>query len=171
MYWLTFGKVLCVNELWLKEYLKALFETGVCALASSDKYWVNKYKINVIHGTLQWRQDVYAYIGWKPGNKSGISLHLLGRLGVNIHYSDVIMSVMASQITSLTIVYCLSRSGSTKTSKLRITGLCEGYSPVTSEFAAQRASKAKNLSIWWRHHVDGHYDIGFTWEQWVNGPK
>ena len=40
-----------------------------------------------------------------------------------------------------------------KTSKLRVTGLCEGNSPVTSEFPAQRASNTENVSIWWRHHV------------------
>ena len=39
-----------------------------------------------------------------------------------------------------------------KTSKLRVTGLCEGNSPVTDEFPAQRASNAENGSIWWRHH-------------------
>ena len=39
-----------------------------------------------------------------------------------------------------------------ETSKLRTTGLCEGNSPVTGEFPAQRASNAENVSIWWRHH-------------------
>ena len=39
-----------------------------------------------------------------------------------------------------------------KTSKLRVTGLCEGNSLVTSEFSAQRNSKAENDSIWWSHH-------------------
>ena len=39
------------------------------------------------------------------------------------------------------------------TSKLRVTGLCEGNSPVTGEFPAQMASNAENVSIWWRHHV------------------
>ena len=37
-------------------------------------------------------------------------------------------------------------------SKLRVTGLCEGNSPETGEFPAQRASNAENVSIWWRHH-------------------
>ena len=41
-----------------------------------------------------------------------------------------------------------------KASKVRVTGLCEGNSPVTGEFPAQRASNAENVSIWWRHHVD-----------------
>ena len=39
-----------------------------------------------------------------------------------------------------------------KTSKLRVTGLCEGNSPGTGELPAQKASNAKNVSIWWRHH-------------------
>ena len=40
-----------------------------------------------------------------------------------------------------------------KTSKFRVTGLCEGNSPVTGEFPTQRASNAKNVSIWWRHQA------------------
>ena len=46
----------------------------------------------------------------------------------------------------------LIRRRSKKTSKLRVTGLCEGNSPVTGEFPAQRVSNAENVSIWWRHH-------------------
>ena len=42
---------------------------------------------------------------------------------------------------------------SKKTSKLRVTGLCAGNSPVTGEFPAQRASNAENVFIWWRHHA------------------
>ena len=46
------------------------------------------------------------------------------------------MDSMASQITSLTIVYSTvyTRRRSKKTSKLRVTGLCAGNSPVTGEF-------------------------------------
>ena len=43
------------------------------------------------------------------------------------HYDDVIMTTIASQITSLTVVYSTVKSK--KTSKLRVTGLCEGNSP------------------------------------------
>ena len=46
----------------------------------------------------------------------------------------------------------LFRRRSNKTSKLRVIGLCEGNSPVTGEFPAQRASNAESASIWWRHH-------------------
>ena len=74
---------------------------------------------------------------------------------IKYHYNDVIMSAMASPITSLTIVcsavYSMCRSK--KTSKLRVIGLCARNSPVIGEFPAQKASNAENVSIWWRHHV------------------
>ena len=41
----------------------------------------------------------------------------------------------------------LFRRRSKKTSKLRVTGLCEGNSPGTGEFPAQMASNAENSSI------------------------
>ena len=80
--------------------------------------------------------------------------------------NDVIMSAMASQITNLTIVYSTvySRRRSKKTSKLRVTGPCEGNSPVTGEFPAPRASNAENVSIWWRHH-------GWTYPNWHKTAK
>ena len=99
------------------------------------------------------------------------------------HYNDVIMSVMASQITSLTIVYSTvySKRRTKKTSKLRTIGLCEGNSPVTGEFEgnspvtgefpAQRASNAENVSIWWRHHewppgnIPHHYQLNYMSHQ------
>ena len=46
----------------------------------------------------------------------------------------------------------LFRRRSKKTSNLCVTGLCEGNSPGTGEFPAQRASHAENVSIWWRHY-------------------
>ena len=41
---------------------------------------------------------------------------------------------------------------SKKTSKLCVTGLCEGNCRVTGEFTTQRTSNAEKVSIWWRHH-------------------
>ena len=51
------------------------------------------------------------------------------------------------------------RHRSKKTSKLRVTGLCKGNSPVTSEFHAQMTSNAENFSIWWRHHDQFMWNI------------
>ena len=72
----------------------------------------------------------------------------------HIHYSDVIMSAMTSQITGVSIVLhnCLFRHRSKKTSKVHVTGFSAGNSPVTGVFPARRASDAENVSIWWRHH-------------------
>ena len=48
----------------------------------------------------------------------------------------------------------LFRRRTKKTSKPRVTGLCEGNPPVTvtGGFPSQSASNAENVSIWWRHH-------------------
>ena len=91
------------------------------------------------------------YMG--DNGQSKVTWHHLKRIQIQ-HYNDVTMGAMASQITSLTIVYStvLFRRKSKKTSKLRETGLCAGNSPVTGEFPAQKASDAENISIWWRHH-------------------
>ena len=48
------------------------------------------------------------------------------------------MNAMASQLNRL-----VRRRRSKKTSKLRVTGLCEGNSPVAGEFPTQKASYAK----------------------------
>ena len=72
------------------------------------------------------------------------------------------MSAMASQITSPTIVYSTIYSGADKkTSKLRVTGLCEGNSPVTGEFHAQKASNAENASIC---HGDVNMRVYILWD-------
>ena len=70
-----------------------------------------------------------------------------------LHFCDVIMGAMAPQITSLAIAYLVVHSGADqRTSKLRVTGLCVGNSPVNVEFLAQMASNAENVSIWWCYH-------------------
>ena len=93
------------------------------------------------------------------------------------HYSDVIMSAMASQITLQWrhnerdgvsnhrppdyLLNCFFfKRRSKETSKLRIIGLCEGNSPLTDVFLWQRTSNAENVSIWWRHHVTSLVKIG-----------
>ena len=65
-----------------------------------------------------------------------------------IHYNDFTMGPIASEITSLTIVYSTVYSDADlKTSKFCVTGLCAGNSPATGEFPAQMASNAENVSI------------------------
>ena len=71
------------------------------------------------------------------------------------HYSDVIMSAMASQITGLAIVYSTVYSGENQrkdqisASLAFVRGI---HRRQATEVPAQRASSAENVSIWWRHH-------------------
>ena len=88
------------------------------------------------------------------------SLHSLHRLfhskysrTLQTHYNDVIMTTMASVITSPTVVYSTVYSDADKRNikAPRHWPLC-GEFTGTGEFPAQRASYAENVSIWWRHH-------------------
>ena len=47
----------------------------------------------------------------------------------------------------------LFKRRSKKSSKLRVTGLYAGNSPVTNYFHVQITSNAENVSILWRHHI------------------
>ena len=61
-----------------------------------------------------------------------------------------------------------------KTSKLRVTGICEGNSPVTGEFHSQRASNAETVSIRWRRHASGSYGRCSSWSlqlTWLSGTR
>ena len=90
----------------------------------------------------------------------------LGTTAISIHHADVSLWHLCSSlqwchnecdgVSNHRRFDCLlSRLfgfRSENTSKLRVTGLCVGNSPVTGGFPSQRASDAENVSIWWRHH-------------------
>ena len=65
------------------------------------------------------------------------------------------LDTIASQITSLTIVYSTVYSDADQRKHQSLTSLAfVGNSPGTGEVPAQMASNAENVSIWWRHLVD-----------------
>ena len=77
-----------------------------------------------------------------------------------MHYSAVIMSAIASQITGVSIV-CSTVCSCAHQRKHQ-----SSMSQVTGGFPSQRASNVENISIWWRHRgiqlsvcVCGHHDI------------
>ena len=74
------------------------------------------------------------------------------------------MGTIASQITSLTIVYSTvySDADQRKHQKRRATGLCAGNSPGTGEFPAQMASDAENVSF--DDVIMGH---GYVWMSFI----
>ena len=123
--------------------------------------WLQWHFILAVVTTRMWNHiphkivDAITYPLPNPIRINRINLRLnMSLLCISHHFNHVIMSVMASQITSLTIVNSsvYSRRKSKTTPMVRITGLCEGNSPVTGEFPVQRASNAEHASIWWRHH-------------------
>ena len=64
------------------------------------------------------------------------------------------MSAMASQITSLAIVYWTVYSGEDQRKHQCSASLAfVGNSPVTGEIPAQMSSNAENVSIWWRDNA------------------
>ena len=89
------------------------------------------------------------------------------------HYSDVIMSTMASQITSVSIVYSTVGPGADQRKHQSSASLafCGGNSPVAGEFPPQKASNAENAYIWWRHHdATVLFFMSHTWPHWCSLP-
>ena len=107
------------------------------------------------------------YYGTKPSSESILIQHHWGC--VVFTESDFTLQWChngCSSVSNHQLHHCLLnplfRRRSKKPSKLCVTGLCAGNSPVTGEFPAQMASDAENVSIWWRH-------VGKSWD--VNRQK
>ena len=81
-----------------------------------------------------------------------VVLCFVARISVVLsHYSDVIMSAMASQITGVSTVcstVCLGADQRKHRSCLSV-----AFAMRIHWFPSQRASNVENVFIWWRHHV------------------
>ena len=87
----------------------------------------------VTHGSgflVLFRGLTQMYIKWRHNGCDGVSNHW----GIGCLFNRLL--ILSSK----------------KTSRLRVTDLCEGNPPVTRGFPSQRASNAENVSIWWRHY-------------------
>ena len=74
------------------------------------------------------------------------------------------MNAMASQITSLTIVYSAVYSGADQRKHQSSASLA--FCGNSSVFPAQMAIKAENVSIWWRHHESWvHRSWGYQYQK------
>ena len=69
-----------------------------------------------------------------------------------LHYDDVIMGAIASQITSLAIVYSTIYSGWNQIKHHSSASLAFVRGIPRWPVNAQMTSNAENVSIWWRHH-------------------
>ena len=111
--------------LWIEDNHSKQGTIKLCAY-----FWPIRYVQRKIDVCKWWWQRVVLTLQWRHDDHNGVSNHQ--RL-------DCLLSR-------------LFRHRSKKTSKLRVTGLCEGNSPVTGEFPTQKTSNAENVSIWWRDH-------------------
>ena len=105
-------KIFLQNSRWYRVKIEVC---NICAVVGKNS-WHNDPQ-NICHGNILLRTT------HTPMTLTMCTKH---------HYNDVIVSAMASQITSLTIIYSTfhSRRSSKKTSNLRVTGFCVGNSPV-----------------------------------------
>ena len=69
------------------------------------------------------------------------------------HYNDVIMTTIVSQITSVMVVYSTVYWDADQRKHRS-----------SASLAAQRASYAGNVSIWWRHHAISLGDISASYQ-------
>ena len=97
----------------------------VGCLLSNIKYMI--HDIIWLKNGHRWMSNT---LQWRHNGHNGVSNHQLRHCLLN----------------------CLFRCRSKKTPKLRVTGLCEGNSPLTGEFPTQMACNTGNVSIWWHHH-------------------
>ena len=81
------------------------------------------------------------------------SLHFVSWIS-NLHYGNVIMGVMASQITSPTIVCSIVYSDADQRNHQSSASLAFVWG--NSPSPPQMISYAENVSIWWRHHALQH---------------
>ena len=112
--------------------------------------WLQGLMSDLLYGFIRssWLSGVivFAVINWV---NCGWGLVAPSYHTISYHYSDVIMSTIVSQITSLTIVYSTTYSGADQRKH-------RSYAPMAFVrwiFPAQRGSNTENVSIWWRHHV------------------
>ena len=125
-------------------------ELHICTIAAIDASWRIYASVNcvisdlILFGTCPLPKSMLIYYWSDAYNQTLVKFALQWRHnerdGVSNHQPhDCLLNL-------------LFKRRSKKISKLRVTGLCAGNSPVTGEFPAQRASNAENVYIWWRHH-------------------
>ena len=105
-------------------------------LCSFNAYWIlNSYSLCC--GTELCSR--FAACWWRASQR-----HQTITKNIPLRYSDVILSTMVSQITSLTTVYSTVYSGADQRKHQSSASL--------TFYAGNSQVNAENVSIWWRHH-------------------
>ena len=82
-------------------------------------------------------------------------------ISIWMHYNDIIMGTMASQITGVSVVYSTVCSGADQRKHYSSVSLLWGEFTGYRWIPTQMAINAENVSIWWHHH--GTFMQGETW--------
>ena len=106
---------------------------------------------------------------WKDGQSGHLTVGVLNPISIikwmiTHHYNDIIMGAIASQITSLTIVYSTIYSDADQRKHQSSASLAFVWVP--GEFPAKMASNAENVAIWWRHHDIEIVMLRWWWILW-----
>ena len=164
-----------------------VWKQSVCIYIDTNKIYLERITVVYIttkFGTLYWAGNHLLLYGRSVDGNSVWTRRLIKRIlfGIRLqagansvqctpvtacqqhwpsHYNDVIMEAIASQISSLPIVYstvysrCRSKKHPSSASLAFVRGIHQWpvNSPVAGEFPAQKDSNAENVFIWWRQHV------------------
>ena len=91
---------------------------------------------------------------WRPRENASTSWYLI------FHYNDVIMTKMASRITSLAVVYSTAYSDADQRKHQSSASLAFVWRIHRDRWIPRtKASYAENVSIWWRQNVFWRYHL------------
>ena len=126
-----------------------IFRCGIMESSSGTLIWVK-----LLSGTR------LRFYPWKNAFKTGTVISHKRCTGFPLQWRHNECDDVSNHRRLRCLLNCWYECRSKKTSKLRITALCVGNSPMTGEFPAQKTSYAESVSIWWRHHaIKGHCGI------------
>ena len=110
------------------------------------------YKIEILRALRFKRSEVFLK---RPLVCYQLFHHFMQYSGGSVHYSDVIMDAIASQITSLTIVYSTVYSGSDQRKHQSSASLAfvRGIRRWPVNSSHKGPVMRKKVPIWWRHHA------------------
>ena len=150
------GGIQSLAQRWPNVSMQSWANVGSTLAQLTNPCWPN-VGVPTLAQHKSWRWAIVAMLAGLPGSQFNRSNH----------YSDVIMSAMASQITSLTIVYSTLYLGADQRNHQSSASLAfvRGNSPVTGKFPPQKASNTENVSIWWHHHGHPGGPTDFTWNK------
>ena len=156
---------LIISGQWYQSWRSQCIFIEMCC-AVPFLYYTVSFRQNIRNGNPKTRRSLFWGVSYKF--EMWLMLWLLGLplwIWYRITIDRAIMRTVSLQwrhngfdgVSTHQPHHCLPnrvfRRRSKKTSKLRVTALCVGNSPVAGEFPTQMVCNAENVSIWWRHHV------------------